>query len=71
MSQDKPKMMLNPDTEYVRTIRQRIKDNSGFCPCQVEKTPETKGPCKSFREGYGCDCGLYVAQGPQEFDFNF
>ena len=68
MNQEKPKMKLNPDAEYVRTIRRRIKDNGGYCPCQVEKTPDTKCPCKSFREGLGCDCGLYVSAQPIEFD---
>ena len=28
-----------------------------YCPCKLLKTPDTKCPCKDFREGRGCDCG--------------
>ena len=62
----KPKFMLNPDAEFVKGLKQRIKKNSGFCPCRLEKNPDTKCPCKEFREqiadenfeGY-CHCLLY------------
>lgn len=59
------KVELNPDSNYVKEIRARIKDNNGHCPCAVEKTPDTKCMCKAFREqidsgeaGY-CHCELY------------
>lgn len=65
---EKSKMMLNPDADHVRYVRKALKDNGGYCPCQVDKTPDTKCPCKDFREGRGCDCGLYVPKEPQEFD---
>ena len=39
---EKPRTILNPDKEYVRDVRKRLKDNGGYCPCQVEKTPDTK-----------------------------
>ena len=35
--------------------------NGGYCPCMVDKTPDTKCPCKDFREmevGV-CHCGRY------------
>lgn len=62
------KMILNPDKEWVREIRRRIKDNGGYCPCQVERTKDTKCPCKSFREDAVCDCQLFVPQGGVEYD---
>lgn len=61
-------MTLNPDAAWVKEVRRRLKDNGGYCPCQVEKTPDTKCPCKSFREEHVCDCGLYVPAEPVEFD---
>jgi len=68
---EKQRMILNPDKEYVRDVRKRLKDNGGYCPCQVEKTPDTKCKCKDFRETGVCVCRLFVPEGPQEFDFDF
>ena len=35
--------------------------NGGYCPCMVDKTPDTKCPCKAFREQTEgvCHCGRY------------
>lgn len=56
------KTKLNPDTEFVQQIRAALKANDGFCPCRLERTPDTKCPCREFREqtepGY-CHCGLF------------
>lgn len=55
------KISLNPDSSVVKEIREKIKDNDGYCPCQIGKTEDTKCICKSFKEqesGY-CHCGLY------------
>lgn len=56
----KPK--LNENKDLVKEIKLKIKNNEGFCPCAIQKTPETKCPCKEFRdmnhEGE-CHCGLY------------
>ncbi len=30
-----PQMMLNPDPVFVRTMRRRIKQQNGFCPCKL------------------------------------
>lgn len=55
----------NPDEEFVKEFRQRLKDNGGYCPCRISKTKDTKCMCLEFREqiergelGY-CHCGLY------------
>ncbi len=53
----KHNIVINPDSEFVQNLRRRIKSNSGFCPCKLEKKPENKCPCRDFREGRGCDCG--------------
>ena len=43
-------------------VRQEIKENDGYCPCALEKTPDTKCMCQDFLKnvtnGY-CHCGLY------------
>ena len=57
------KVELNTDTVMVQEIRQALKENGGFCPCEIEQTPDTKCMCKDFREnvavGDYCHCGLY------------
>ena len=52
--------MLNPDEEFVRNLKKRIKENNKFCPCQVNKNRDTKCPCLLFRETEECLCGLYI-----------
>ena len=53
---------VNDDKELVTEIRKKLKDNEGYCPCRLQKTPDTKCMCREFREqnyeGY-CHCGLY------------
>ena len=57
---------LNDDKEIVKTIKEGLKKNNGYCPCRVEKNEDTKCMCKEFREqiadsnfeGY-CHCMLY------------
>lgn len=44
------KIKPNPDTEFYNMITQKVKDNDGYCPCMLTKTPQTKCPCKVFRE---------------------
>lgn len=52
---------VNPDEEYVREIRQKLKANNGYCPCSLIKNEDTKCMCKEFRESESgwCHCGLY------------
>ena len=60
------KIRLNPDQKYVKEIRRQLKENSGYCPCSLLKSEDTKCMCKEFREqiedpdfeGY-CHCLLY------------
>lgn len=55
------KIKLNPDAEYVRDIREKLKANGGHCPCSLLKNEDTKCMCKEFREMESgvCHCGLY------------
>lgn len=56
------KIVMNPDAEYAKEVKRRVKENGGYCPCRLEKTKDTKCMCKEFREqeepGF-CHCGLY------------
>lgn len=43
-------------------IAEAVKNNQGYCPCALEKNPDTKCMCKEFREMENsgvCHCGLY------------
>ena len=54
----------NPDREYALEILKRLKENGGYCPCRLERTPDTKCMCKDFREQEEgmCNCGLYIKE---------
>lgn len=48
--------------EINKIIGESVKENGGYCPCMLVKTPDTKCPCKEFREaekGAVCHCGRY------------
>lgn len=55
-------IQLSPDKEFVHEMRKKIKDNNGYCPCSLLKTPDTKCMCREFREMESgtCHCGLYI-----------
>lgn len=50
----------NPDSSYVKDLKKRLKANNGYCPCKLEKNPDTKCPCRAYREDNVCDCGMYI-----------
>ena len=58
------KMKISEDEKTVQAVRDGLKQTGGYCPCRIEKTPDTKCPCKEFRTetkvGETCHCGLYV-----------
>lgn len=59
------KTTLNPDHIHVQEVRAALKANGGYCPCRLEKTPDTKCPCKEFREQTVpglCHCQLYMKE---------
>ena len=53
---------VNKDKKFVAEMRQAIKDNEGYCPCVITRSPDTKCMCKEFREMESgtCHCGLYT-----------
>lgn len=56
------KIIKNPDEETFKEIQAAVKANSGYCPCRIEKTPDTKCPCKEFKEQTSegeCHCGMF------------
>ena len=63
------KIRVNEDKEIVAQVQAGLKARGGYCPCRLEKTPETKCMCKEFRdqiadpefEGY-CHCYLYYKE---------
>ena len=44
------KITLNPDTEIVASVKEGLKAKDGYCPCRMERTPDTKCMCKEFRD---------------------
>ena len=55
------KIERNLSGEELAMFLDKLKENDGYCPCSLLKTPETKCMCKNFRdveEGI-CHCGLY------------
>ena len=56
----------NENKELVAQIQEGLRRKEGYCPCRLERTPDTKCMCKEFRdqiadpnfEGY-CPCLLY------------
>lgn len=44
------------------SIKALVQANDGYCPCMVQKTPDTKCMCKDFREQKTpglCHCGRF------------
>lgn len=56
------KIDVSDNKESVEEIRKQLKENDGYCPCRIDKTPDTKCMCKEFlkMEEGECHCGLYV-----------
>lgn len=63
------KIKLNPDKDLVEGLKNKMKENGGYCPCRLRRTEDTKCMCKEFREqiadpefeGY-CHCMLYYKE---------
>lgn len=57
------KIILSPDKKLVAEIEAELNENGGYCPCVLEKSPDTKCICKAFREQDHpgeCHCGRFV-----------
>ena len=59
------KITVSTNTELVNQIREKLKNNGGYCPCKLIHNADTKCMCKEFREQDvpgECHCGLYVKE---------
>lgn len=59
------KVKVNNNAELVAEIRQKLKENDGYCPCRIDKIPENKCMCQEFinqKELGECHCGLYIKE---------
>lgn len=54
---------VNTDKKLVEAIREKLRENSFYCPCKIEHTIENLCMCEDFRlrtpQGQYCHCGLY------------
>ena len=63
------KITENPDENMVRLVREGLEKTGGYCPCKIDRSPDTICMCKEFRdqikdpnfEGY-CHCMLYYKE---------
>lgn len=49
-------------TEVDKSVRESVKKNNGYCPCEIEQNDDTRCMCKAFREapaGTVCHCGRF------------
>ena len=44
------KIRYNTDEQIVKTVKEGLRAKDGYCPCRLEKTPDTKCMCREFRE---------------------
>lgn len=59
---NKLKILPNPNTIKYETMTEAVKNNSGYCPCMIEQSIDTKCICKEFKEQDfegECHCGRY------------
>ena len=56
------KIVVNPNKDIVKEVREGLKRTGGYCPCRIFKNADTKCLCKEFREQEEgeCYCGLYI-----------
>ena len=59
------KLTIQPDKFKREAILKAIKDNQGYCPCQLGRTEDTKCVCKdclNIPVGTWCHCELYYKE---------
>ena len=52
----------NPNENELKEIIEAVDANEGYCPCALEKNPDTKCMCKEFRDNEDtdfCHCGRF------------
>lgn len=55
-------VIQNPDTDFAKELRKKIKGNNGYCISKFVKNKDGKCMCKEFceQEEGMCECGLYI-----------
>ncbi len=56
------KIIKNPDENIYNEVTEAVMSNERYCPCRLERTPDTLCPCKEFREQTEigeCHCGRF------------
>lgn len=59
MNNDNYEVRLNPDDNFVKNLKKRIKSNNKYCLNKPKGDQDNKCPCKDFRENGNCECGMY------------
>lgn len=57
------KIIKNPDVTIYEEVTKAVKENNGYCPCELIKNDDTKCLCKIFREQNTdgeCHCGRFL-----------
>ena len=54
------RIKLNDDADLVNEIKQRLKENDGYCPCRVKKIPEHKPERIHYKPGCLLPCPVPV-----------
>lgn len=57
------KIIPNTNKEIYEQVTLAVKNNNGFCPCELLKNEDTKCICKAFREQSEpgeCHCGRFL-----------
>jgi hypothetical protein len=58
----KYKVFMSPDKEKVAELREKIRENNGYCLSQ-KKAPDTRCQCREFllldKENEYCKCGVF------------
>lgn len=57
------RIIVTPDKELEKEIRQKLRENYNYCPCKVVRNDDTMCMCKEFLEQTElgeCHCGLYI-----------
>lgn len=59
---------IKQNKQRAEEIKNKLKQNGGYCPCQLLQNEDTKCPCKDFRDMIDnneigeCHCGLYIIE---------
>ena len=60
------KAVFTNDVELKERVLNELKQNNGYCPCQIVHDSSTKCICDDFKQnveiGESCICGLYIKE---------